>query len=477
MRSEAATRDLTEGSLIKNILLFSFPLILTNILQILYNAADMMIVGLSSEPDGVGAIGMTSSLVSLVINLYMGFATGTNIVLARHLGAKNDRAASATVHTSLLLAVFFGLLSTLIGLSLARPVLEAMGASGKLLDLATLYTSIYFCGAPFLSLANYMFAIFRAQGDTKTPLIVLTFTGILNVLLNLFFVFACHMSVEGVAIATVIANALSFFILLWVLARREGPCRFSMKELKINKASLYSILQLGLPAAIQGSLFSLSNVIIQSSILQINNAVTPPGATFQPVVKGNAALANLEGFVYTIVQSIYLASITFTSQHLGARKYRRIWRVMLTCHVLGFLFGTLAGSIIFFGREFLVSLYGVVDGVIGSAEHIAFETTLTRSYYVLLTYGLLSWMDIGCGVVRGLGKSTTSTVISLIGACLFRIAWLLLVFPIFPTLEIVYLSFPISWFITGMAQFTCAMIHLRRLIRNEPAEALTEAVA
>ncbi len=473
-RIAAKSKDLTEGSLFKNIILFSVPLILTNLLQMLYNAADMMTVGFSHEPNAVGAIGITSPFLNLVINIFMGFSTGTTIVLARYLGAKNEKAASRTVHTSLLVGLIFGFVSMVVGLIISRPVLSAMGAEGKLLDLATLYTQIYFLCVPFLALSNYLISIFRAKGDTKTPMIVLAFSGLLNVLLNFFFVFVLHTSVEGVAIATAIANAVSFFVLLFFLSREDGACRFCFRDLRIDRTVMTDIIRVGLPSAIQGSLFSLSNIIIQSSILRVNNIVSPPGAAFEPVVKGNAAMTNLEAFVYTALQAVSIAALTFTSQHLGAKKFQEIRRVTLICCLVGVVI-SLAGSLsVYAGHSFLISLYGVVDGPVGSLEHIAYETAVTRIYYALLPYFLLALMDIGSSVVRGLGKATSSAIISLIGACLFRILWLYTVFPANPTLEIIYISFSISWFITAVAQLLYANLHLRRIIREDRAAIIKE---
>ena len=225
------TLSMTAGPLFYKILLFVLPLMATNLLQTLYNAADMMVVGLSDEPNAVGAIGMTGAFINLVLNVFIGFATGANVVIARHLGAKEGERASRAVHTALSISLVLGALGTVIGLAISRPVLSLMGASGKLLDLATLYTYIYFAGAPFLSLTNYLISIFRAKGDTKTPLIVLALAGLINVLFNLFFVLVVGLSVEGVAIATVLSNVISAALLLFRLSREEGPCRFSFKKL------------------------------------------------------------------------------------------------------------------------------------------------------------------------------------------------------------------------------------------------------
>ncbi len=471
--SRKRSLNMTEGKLFGKILLFVLPLMATNLLQMLYNAADMIVVGLSSEPDAVGAIGITSSFVHLIVNIFMGFATGANVIVARHLGSCDDKEASKATHTAILLSVMLGAVGTLVGVIVSRPVLTLMGAEGKILDLAVKYTVIYFAGAPFIALTNYVIAIFRAKGDTKTPLYILTFSGILNVTLNLFFVLVCGLSVEGVALATVISTAIGGFILIWRLTKDDTACRFSFNKLRFDRRAFRGIWQIGLPAAIQGSLFSLSNIIIQSSILQVNNAVSPPGSEFQPIVKGNAASANLESFAYNATNAVYQAAITFTSQNTGAAKPKRVWRVMGCCVALDIIIATVfAGVIVIFNKP-LLALYGVSDSVVGSLQHVAYEAAYIRLLYLLLPYWFLAFMETGSGLVRGLGRSGYSTIISLVGVCLFRIAWIALVFKPNPTLEMIYVSFPISWTITAIAQFACAAVILRRMIKRQNSELKT----
>ncbi len=453
---------ITEGPLLVKIILFVLPLMAANLLQVFYNAADMIIVSLSAEGDAVGAIGITSSLVNLVVNIFSGFAVGANVVIARHLGAGDEEETSRTVHTSVLMSLLFGGISAAVGCLLCGPVLSLMGAEGRLHMLAVRYTAIYFLGAPFVALTNYAIAIYRAKGDTKTPLAVLGGAGALNVLLNLFFVLVCGLSVEGVSLATVISNAVSAVILLWRLTGDSGACRFSLKRLRIDRCAFRQILSVGLPAGIQGVLFSLSNLIIQSSILQVNNALSPSDSAFQPVVKGNAATANLEAFVYTATNSVYQASITFTGQNAGAGKYGRVRRAMLCCYTLTTAIAIAFGFGMYFLRTPLLSLYGVVPGAPGSLEQIAFETAEIRMKLMFLTYASLAWMEVGSGVLRGLGRSLTSTVITMVGACLFRIAWIGTVFRAMPTLEIIYLSYPISWVLTTAAFLPCAFIIIKK---------------
>jgi Na+-driven multidrug efflux pump len=345
-----------------------------------------------------------------------------------------------------------------------------MGADGALLELSTLYTQIYFFGTPFIAVTNYAAAIFNAKGDTKTPLYVLSLSGILNVLLNVFFVMVCGLSVEGVAIATATANAVSTSVLLWLLSKDDGPCRFSFKKCRIDKESLMGIIKEGLPAGINGALFSVSNMIITSSILTVNNLMTPVGSAYEPIVKGNGAAANIGGFVYTAVNSVYQAAITFTSQNVGAKKYKRVWRVLVSTVSFAMIVGAVCSSIAIIFRDPLLSLYGIVDGAEGTLEHLAYNAAMSRMTFVIATYFIIAWQEAGCGVVRGLGKSMLSMIISLIGACGLRVAWIGLVFPLSQTLETIYISYPISWAITGIAQIACGVICINLLIKRQARE-------
>ena len=466
------TINMTEGKVFGKILLFALPLMVTNLLQMFYSAADMIIVSMSSEANAVGAIGMTGSFINLVVNVFTGFATGATVVVARNIGAKDDEGVSRSVHTSLLMSIMFGLASSTLGLFISRPVLSLMGAEGNLLDLSTTYTFIYFCGVPFIAVANYLISIFRAKGDTRTPLYVLSGCGLLNVLLNFFFVLVCDFSVEGVALATSISNAISAILLLIFLSRDEGPCRFYFKKLCLDKKAFRDILYVGLPAGIQGSLFSISNITIQSAIIQVNNTLAPVGSAFAPVVNGNAAANNLEGFAYTVQNSFYQAAITFTSQNVGAGKHERVYKIMRNCYLLGICFASLVAISMFFMREPLLSLYGVSNAAEGTLESIAFDTATKRMCYMFLPYFAISFMEVGCGIVRGLGKAISSTIISLLGACIFRVVWISTVFKFFPTLDVIYISYPISWILTGAAFLVYSFVTLKKLIKKRDEELL-----
>lgn len=466
-------RNLTEGPILNKMLFFIFPLIATNLLQATYNAADMMVVGVSSEPDAVGAVGITNTFITLINNIFIGFAMGGNVIVARHLGAMDDKNASKATHTAILISIIFGIICGGLGILLSQPILTAMGAEGKFLQLGLTYTSIYLAGTPFIAMTNYLASIFRAKGDTRTPLIVLSLSGIVNVVLNIFFVLGIGLNVEGVAAATVVANALSALCLLFILSKDESPCRFSFKKLKIDKVALLGIIRIGIPAAIQGSLFSISNLVIQSSVLKVNS-ILAPGAEFQPVVKGHAASGNIEAFAYTTQNSVYQAAITFVSQNMGAKKTDRLRKTVICSYSLSLAIIAVTSTIITLVYTPFLSLYGVVPGQEGSLERLAYETSYLRLNYMLIPYFTIGIMEIGSAVLRGMGKSFTSTIICLIGACMLRIVWVMTIFQISPTMSTLYLSYPISWTITGATLFIFGYIERRRFNKQVEAEKQAE---
>ena len=459
--------NFTEGAVFFKLLWFILPIIATNLLQMLYNAADMMIVSLSPEENAVGAIGMTGSFIHLILNIFIGFSVGANVVVAREIGARDRERTQNAVHTSLLMAVIFGVIGMVIGLAVARPVLRLMGASGSLLTLAVRYTEIYFIGVPFLALTNYLIAIFRAKGDSKTPLIVLSIAGIFNVGMNIFFVLGAGLSVEGVAIATTLSNVLSFVILLIKLCRDQDYTTFSFKRLRLEKSAFKDIVLNGVPAGIQGALFSLSNILIQSSIVSVNNSLVPPGSEYAPVVNGSAAAGNIEGFVYTSMNAVYQGAITVTSQNIGAKKAHRVKRVMYSCLLAVFCVGVFMSGLAYLLRYPLLSLYGVKGGAEGSMEALAMKAALVRFNFIVLPYFICGLMDVCSGVLRGMGKAIVSTMISLVGACLLRLVWLWTVFPWRPTLEIIFISYPITWCITVTCAFVMIQILLKKLLKKE----------
>ena len=469
MTTEKRSIGFTEGKIFLRLLLFVLPIVATNLLQTLYHAADMMVVSLSDQANAVGAIGTTGSFINLVVNIFIGFSVGTNVTVARSIGAGDSEGAQKAVHTSLIMALMFGVLGSALGLLISRPVLTAMGNTGSLLDLAVRYTYIYFCGVPFLAITNYLIAIFRAKGDAKTPLVVLAAAGILNVLLNLFFVVIVGLSVEGVALATMISNVASFVVLIFKLWKDKDYTTFSPKKLRIDKTAFRNIIYIGLPAGIQGALFSLSNMLIQSSVVTVNNNVCPPESDYQPIVNGSAAAANIEGFVYTSMNAVYQASITFTSQNVGAKKLERVKPILYNCYLLTTLIGLIMSASVFLFRVPLLSLYGITAGEAGSLEELAMQTATTRFWYITLPYFLCGLMEVGSGVLRGLGKSLLSTSIALVGSCLLRVVWLLTVFPLYLTLEVIFVCYPITWFMTAATSFTVIHILMGKIRKRKYA--------
>ena len=452
-------KNLTEGPLVKQILQFILPIMAMNLLQNLYNAADMAVVGYSNVPGALGSIGTTSAMNSFFLTMFIGFSVGANIMVSRHIGAGNERATREAVHNALCVNAIVGLLVGGLAFLLAPTVLRLIGDKGDILRLATTYSRIYFCGSLFISLGNCCVSIFRSKGDSRTPMFVLTGSGLLNVGLNFFFVLVCGMSVEGVALATVISQFCSAAILIWLLHRDDGWTHLDFKALKITKNALRDQLAMGVPSALQGCLFNLSNMLIQSSVVSLNNLYYPGGSA---IIDGNAAGSSLESFLYTCAFSCNQAAVTFTSQHLGARKYARMRRVRRTCLIVSSALCMLLGLIMLLFRRQIVSIY-VTD------PH-SMETAFIRMSFMVSTYFFAAAMETVSGFLRGLGRSLLSTVNSLLGACLFRILWISIVFNAFPRLEMIYISYPISWALTALLSFTAGERTLRRLEREYDAE-------
>ncbi|MBQ8388858.1 MAG: MATE family efflux transporter [Clostridia bacterium] len=466
---KTTTMDMTRGPLFKKIILFTLPVIATNLLQVFYNMADVMVAGLSDNPDAMGAVGSTTAFVNMILYIFMGVSAGTDVVVARCVGAGDDEDTSRAVHTSICISLLFGLAGSVVGILLTRPVYTLMGYGGNLLILAERYTCILFGCLPFISLNNFLAAIMRSKGDTKTPLYVMSFTGLLNVLLNLFFVLVLHLTVEGVAIATVAANAVSAVLLWYFLSNDTGPCRLSFKKLRISLPHFRSICLIGLPAGIQNALISVSTMLLQSSIMTMNKRLAPAGSAYEPVIKGNTAAESIEGFAYSAIGSIVNSSIVFTGQNVGVGDYRRVRRVLIDiCLFSAAAAVVIVGGLMLF-REPLLALYGVSSGV-DELSDLAFFTANKRIFCKWSFMVLFALMNTASGVLRGLGRSLSSAIIALIGMCGVRVVWILGVFNNFPSLDVIYFSFPISWTLTGVAFFIYVIAVLRKKIRNQAVE-------
>ena len=440
------------GALMPKLLLFSLPLMLSGILQLFFNAADMVVIGRFSETEeiaelGLAAIGATASLTNFFINVIIGVSVGSNVMVARYFGAKRDRDVHDAVHTSLMLCIILGFAVGIAAIFLCRPILILMGTPEDVLPLAVRYIRIYFCGLPVIMLYNFGSAILRAVGDTRRPLYFLAAAGVLNVGLNLFFVIVCRLDVAGVAIATVISQALSAFLVLWSLMRTDSIYRVRLRSLRINGEKLKMILRIGLPAGLQGAVFSFSNVLIQSSVNSFGEIA----------VAGNSAALNLEGFVYMAMNAFSQAGITFTSQNYGARKMERIPRVIFTCVACVVITGLAMGNLFYLLHTQLLGIYT------SHAQTIVFGTL--RMKYICILYCFCGLMDVLAGCIRGLGYSIVPMIVSLLGACAFRIVWLYTFFRASRTLETLYLSYPVSWVITAAAHFVCLLIIWKKLRR------------
>lgn len=461
--AKAVNLNMTQGPLLGKIIRFSVPLMLSGMLQLLYNAADVIVVGRFSSSAALAAVGSTGALVNLLVNLFIGVSVGCNVLVARYYGAGDHDAVSQTVHCAVGASVILGVLAGIVGLIFSTPMLELMGSPEDVLPLASLYLRIYFCGMPFNIAYNFGASILRAVGDTKRPLYILSLSGAVNVVLNLVLVIVFNMSVAGVAIATVISQVISAVLVVRCLTLREDCCHLNLKEIRIYKDKLIGMIRVGLPAGIQGSLFSLSNVIIQSSVNSFGSVV----------VAGNSAAANIEGFVYTAMNAVYQACITFVSQNLGARKPKRILKVMGICILVVSVVGLVLGNLVYLCGHPLLSIY--CSDSEGLQEQMI-SVGLTRMTYLTVPYFLCGLMEIGCGGMRGLGWSWVPTTVSLLGACGSRILWIFTVFRQVGTLNSLYLSYPISWALTFAAHMLCFVFAFRKVRRAIPQDAEDELV-
>lgn len=474
-RRAAKNADMTEGGIFGKFVAYALPFMLTNLLQVLYNAADIVVVGLSHEADAVGAVGTTTAFINLITGLFIGCSLGAEVVISRAVGRKDGAETENAVHTALLFGVIFGAFCGALGFFLAKPVLALMGNEAKLLELASVYTRIYFLGLPVIALTNFAVAVLHAEGDSKTPFVVLTLSGVVNVILNLVLVLVADLSVEGVAIATVVANAVSAILLIARLLKDKTACRLRLKKLRIHMKTLGRIVEVGFPAAVQSSLFSLSNMLIQSSIVKVNNAVAGAEAAYQPVVKGNSACSSVEGFIYTVIDSVGKASVSFVGQNAGAKKYDRLSAFLKIAYLTSFVVGVISPAIVLLLRNPLLALYGIRPAAEG-LDKIAYDTAVTRMLIMFVPYFTIAFMQLGSGVLQGLGKAVSASVSSLIGACLFRVIWIFTVFAAKPTIEIIYLSYPISWVLVALSHFIMIRKTLKKL-RASASETAEEGKA
>ena len=443
------------GPVFGKIWLFSFPLMLSGILQLLYNAADLIVVGNDVGKTALAAVGCTGPMVNLIVNLFMGLAVGSSVAVAQAYGAGRYADVSDAVHTSIAISLIGSVLVGVVGFFACRPLLLLMGTPESVIDLSVVYVRIYFCGMPAIGVYNFGAAILRAVGDTRRPMLFLVFSGLINVGLNLFFVLVFHMGVAGVSLATVISQCIAAFLTVRCLMRADGCVQFHPRQLRICRDKLKSILYTGLPAGLQSSLFSLSNMLIQSSINTFGDVI----------MAGNTAASNLDGFAYVALNSFSQAAITFTGQNVGARRYDRLRRVCGACSVSVLLTGFVIGVILILGGRPLLALYDNTDPQV-------IEAGMVRLQWMATTYFLCGFMEMFVGMLRGVGKSVMPMIVSLLGACVLRVVWIYSLFGRWPELWVVYASYPVSWLLTALTHFICFLVvYRRRLAQYQKEEA------
>lgn len=441
--------DMTEGPILKNMIRFVIPLMASILLQLLYNAADMVIVGQFAGSAALAAVGATSMLITLLVNLFLGFSVGANVIVAQYLGAGQQKQVEESVHTAVLMALLSGIGTGLVGIILARPLLVMMNTPADILDSAVLYITIYFCGMPAVLLYDFCAAILRAVGDTKRPLYYLTVSGILNVLLNLLFVIVFSMDVAGVALATVISQLVSMVLIIRCLLRMEGSVRLNPRRLHLHRDKVRQIMKIGLPAGLQSAMFSISNLIIQSSINSFGAAA----------IAGNTIAANIEGFVSTPLSAYFQAATSFSSQAYGAGKPERIGKIGKCAAGLliaeGFVTGLLAAC---FARP-LLGIY--------TSDPAVIEWGLIRMWMLVTTCFIADTGDVFVSCLRGMGNSLMPMLLSILCTCGFRILWIAAVFAAFPTEVMLYLCYPLSWTLATAVHFSYYMWYKKKVIAAE----------
>lgn len=444
--------DMTEGPILGRMILFTLPVLATGVLQLLFNASDLAVVGQFGGADSqieVGAVGSCGALINLIVNLFMGLAVGAGVIAAQDIGAKRYEAVHKLADTALTVSLIGGVAVGVFGFFATEPLLRLMGTTKEILPSAVPYMKAYFTGMPGCLLYNYLAAIQRSGGDTKHPLLFLAISGVANVGLNILMVAGFKLGALGVGIATSASQYIAAAILIFML-REEGCCRVT--GFALDGERLKKMVLIGLPAGLQGTLFSLSNVIIQSSI----NAY----GTY--VVAGNAAGSNLDGFLYIAMNSVYTAALTFVGQNVGAGKYARIKKISFLCVGLVTFIGVSLGVVLVVFGEKLLLIFAT-----GENKDAVVKAGMNRLLVMGTTYFLCGLMDVGCGIMRGMGKTILPMIVSLVGSCLFRIVWIATVCPLFPgNIFALYISYPISWFITAAVHYGCCIHNYRALMRR-----------
>ena len=437
-----------QGSLAWPLVTYAIPIMLTSVLQLLFNAADLVVVGRYCGSVSVAAVGSTGAITNLIINLFIGMSVGAGVAVAHGIGSREQETVFRTVHTAVPLAAISGIFLTVVGVSLSGKILRAMSTPEDVLPLSKMYMEIYFLGITFNMLYNFCASMIRAAGDTKTPLVILTLAGILNVVLNVLFVKFGGMNVDGVAWATILSEGLSAVAIIWVMTQRMDVCRLELRKVHIYKEPLLKMLRIGIPAGIQSSMFSASNVALQSAVNTFGSVA----------VSGNAAVSNLEGFMYVIVNAFHQTAVNYVGQNCGAQQFDRVKRVTFLGTLYAVIAGLVAGFTMYACGPQLLSLY-----ITDSRE--AIQIGMERMKVDMLPYFLFGMQDVLTGVLRGMGASFLSMIITVLGICGIRILWINTVFqiPAFHTQPSLYLSYPLSWSITFLVQFTAFLVVFRKV--------------
>ena len=438
-------KNLTEGPLARQILVFSLPLVLSNLLQAVFNMTDIAVVGRFAGSQALGSVGSTTIFVTLMTGFLIGLGGGVNVLVARFYGAEQPKDVEKSVHSALLVCLAAGVLLLVVGVGFSPALMRLLGTKPDLIDGAILYLRIYFLGMPAMAIYNFGNGVFSAVGDTRKPLVYLTIAGVLNVILDLFFVIVCKMSVAGAALATILTQYLSAFLILRALAHTEGCYGLRREKLHLDPVMTRSILGLGVPAGCQNAIFALANLFIQASINTFDTVV----------VSGNAAAANADPLVYDVMAAFYTACASFMSQNYGAGKRERVKRSYFIS--LGYSFGigaVLGLSLVLFGQTFL-SLF--------TTEPAVAEAGMQRLLVMGLSYPISAFMDCTIAASRGLGRTIVPTFIVIMGSCVFRVVWVYTVFAFFGTLLSLYLLFVCSWTVTAIAE----VIYFARVYKEQ----------
>lgn len=435
--------DIVNSKLFPAMIAFAIPLVLSSVLQTLYNAADSLILGRYESSNALGAVGSVGPMVNIFVNLFAGISTGTNIVIARYRGAGDEKMVKKTSDTALVTGLVSGIIIGIIGFLLARPVAVLFGIDPEIIDMSVLYMQIYFLGMPFVSLYNFVSATMRGIGDTRNPMISLIISGASNVVMNIIFVRNFGMGVAGVAIATVLSQLLGFIILAFMLKRSSIGLKF--REIRFDKGIFSKTLRIGFPAGIQGITFALSNSIVMSAI-----------NSFGAAAAGNAVMSQAEGIAWVAINSIGLTVTTFVSQYIGAGRSKELGRIMKNGFIISFTLGIFMSALFYGGRNIVTELFAPGDSEVA-------KFAMIKATYVILPYFLVAIMEIPAGMLRGMGATFVSMLGSILGVCGIRWTMLLLFFPIVNTLEFVYLCFPVSWVVTGIVFIIIYVILKKRM--------------